>query len=412
MSLIEEQPGGSLSQPVIRTESPQQTRLPNPRNPRYNQTMRIQGTPYRTIWPTSDGVTIIDQRGLPFRFETPTLHSVSEMITAIQEMWLRGAPLIGVAGAYGAVLAARKIAREHKIVDLHTQATFHQELEKLATARPTAVNLRWGIEQQRQVVMLGDSWIVAVEKLSSNAARLADLDVGASTAMGDFGLEVIREIQRKKKDPAEPIRILTHCNAGWLATIDRGTATAPIYAARDAGIPIFIWVDETRPRLQGAKLTAFELGEEGIPHAVISDNSGGHLMQQGLVDLCIVGTDRVAANGDVANKIGTYLKALAAFDNHVPFYVAAPSSSIDWNCASGRDIPIEERAPEEVTEISGLDGLDELKTVRICPKLSNALNHGFDVTPARLVSGLITERGIVGASGAGLRKLFPEKFTC
>jgi len=346
--------------------------------------MKINNTPYRTIWPTADNqaVEIIDQTKLPHIFTTLRLDTMHDAERAIKDMEVRGAPLIGVTGAYGVALAM--------CADV-SDAALEEACSVLLEARPTAVNLRWGVERMRAFL----APLTESERAAAGwqeAARIADEDVEINASIGRNGSKIIRSIYDNKNDV---VNILTHCNAGWLATVDWGTALAPIYTAFNADIPLHVWVDETRPRNQGASLTAWELGQHGVPHTVIADNTGGHLMQHGMVDMVIVGTDRVTARGDVCNKIGTYLKALAAFDNDVPFYVALPSPTIDWTLQDGiKEIPIEERAAEEVTHISGLcdDGL--VRTVQVTPKGSNAANFGFDVTPARLVTGLITERGV------------------
>jgi len=360
--------------------------------------MKIKGTPYRTIWPTADNtaVEIIDQTKLPHIFTTLRLESMRDAERAIKDMQVRGAPLIGVTGAYGVALSMK-----HHASDAALKAT----CDKLLLARPTAVNLRWGIERMRAFLApLPES-----ERASAawqEAARIADEDVAICSSIGEHGRELIHAIHEKKK---ATVNVLTHCNAGWLATVDWGTALAPIYKAFDAGIPLHVWVDETRPRNQGASLTAWELGQHTLPHTVIADNTGGHLMQHGMVDMVIVGTDRVTAHGDVCNKIGTYLKALAAFDNGVPFYVALPTPTIDWTILDGvKEIPIEERAAEEVTHISGLCDDGQVRSVQLTPKGSNATNYGFDVTPARLVTGLITERGVLDANAEAMRALMEK----
>ena len=349
--------------------------------------MKINGTPFCTIWPTSEGaVEIIDQTRLPHEFVTVRLENMRDAEFAIREMQVRGAPLIGVTAAYGVALSM-----QHHASDAALQAS----CELLKKARPTAVNLRWAVE--RMFAFL--SPLPCNERAKAAwqmAARIADEDVEINKAIGQHGLALIRE--RHLRTTAT-VNILTHCNAGWLATVDWGTALAPIYAAYEAGIPMHIWVDETRPRNQGASLTAWELAQHGVPHTVIVDNAGGHLMQHGLVDMVIVGTDRVTATGDVCNKIGTYLKALAAFDNGVPFYVAMPTSTLDWSLQDGiKQIPIEQRSAEEVMYISGLcdDGL--IRRVQLTPTDTPAANYAFDVTPARLVTGLITERGLVATT--------------
>jgi len=353
--------------------------------------MKVNGTPFRTIWPTPDyAVEIIDQTRLPHEFVTLHLENMRDAELAIRSMQVRGAPLIGVTAAYGVALSMR-----HHASDAALTAT----CDMLAKARPTAVNLRWAVERMRTLL----SPLPACERAEAawlEAARIAEQDVAINQAIGRHGLALIRARYQNK---AETVNILTHCNAGWLATVDWGTALAPIYAAFEAGIPLHVWVDETRPRNQGASLTAWELAQHGVPHTVIVDNAGGHLMQHGRVDMVIVGTDRVTATGDVCNKIGTYLKALAAKDNGVPFYVAMPTSTLDWSLRDGVvEIPIEERGEEEVTHLSGLcdDGL--IRRIQITPQGSKAANYGFDVTPARLVSGLITERGLVAANAEAI----------
>ena len=357
--------------------------------------MKINGTPFRTIWPTADNaaVEIIDQTKLPHVFTTLRLNTMRDAERAIRDMQVRGAPLIGVTAAYGVALAMREHASD---------AALAEACSVLLAARPTAVNLRWGVEKMRAVLALLPEQQRA-EAAWQEAARIADEDVAINAAIGKHGGEIIRAIHQKKNST---VNILTHCNAGWLATVDWGTALAPIYAAFDAGIPLHVWVDETRPRNQGASLTAWELGQHGVPHTVIVDNAGGHLMQHGRVDMAIVGCDRVTARGDVCNKIGTYLKALAAHDNGVPFYVALPTPTIDWTLQDGvKEIPIEERAAEEVTHIAGLCGDGQVRTVLLTPQGSRAANYGFDVTPARLVTGLITERGVVKAEAGAMRAL-------
>ncbi|MEM7037452.1 MAG: S-methyl-5-thioribose-1-phosphate isomerase, partial [Bacteroidota bacterium] len=344
---------------------------------------------------------IIDQRYLPHEWREETLRTVEEAGAAIREMHVRGAPLIGVTAAYGLYLAAR---------NLPDTLDFEQRLMETADflngTRPTAVNLRWALEQQMLTLEAGGSKADKTTRLLENADRIADEDVETCRMIGVHGLELIREAAARKT--GKPVNILTHCNAGWLACVDYGTATSPIYQAHDAGIPVHVWVDETRPRNQGARLTAWELNQHGIPHTVIPDNTGGHLMQHGMVDLCIVGSDRTTATGDVANKIGTYLKALAAHDNDIPFYVALPASTIDWRISDGiAEIPIETRSTREVTHIQGLEG-DTIKEVQLTPEGSPAINYGFDVTPARLVTELITERGRCKASERGIAQLFPE----
>jgi methylthioribose-1-phosphate isomerase len=360
--------------------------------------MRIDGRHWRTIWPEPDGgVGVIDQTELPHRFATVRLSSASDAARAIRDMVVRGAPLIGATAAYGMALAMRSDPSD---AGLRAAATL------LAAARPTAVNLHWAVERMRSLLVDGAQTDRAAMAFAE-AAAIAEEDVAINAAIGRHGLALIA--QTAARCPGRRVNILTHCNAGWLATVDWGTATAPIYAAHERGLPVHVFVDETRPRNQGAFLTAFELAQHGVPHTVIVDNAGGHLMQRGEVDLVIVGTDRTTATGDVANKIGTYLKALAAQDNGVPFYVALPSPTIDFSLRDGRDIPIEERAETEVSHIRGRAADGALTTVQLTPDGSPARNIGFDVTPARLVTGLITERGIAPASEAGIARLFPER---
>lgn len=362
--------------------------------------MKINGQPYRTIWLAQDGwrVVVIDQTRLPFRFETVALGSAEQAADAIRGMVVRGAPLIGATAAYGVALAMRADASD---------AALEAALALLGATRPTAVNLHWALARMRRALASLPPE-ARVEAAYAEAAAICDEDVALCRSIGEHGLPLIAEIAARKSAGA-PVNILTHCNAGWLATVDWGTALAPIYLAHDAGIPVHVWVDETRPRNQGAALTAYELGSHGVPHTVIADNAGGHLMQHGQVDMAIVGTDRTTATGDVANKIGTYLKALAAHDNGVPFYVALPSPTIDWSISDGlADIPIEERAAREVTHLSGLADDGEVRSVRVVAPGSGAANPAFDVTPARLVTGLITERGVCAASTAGLAQLFPD----
>ncbi|MDA8231794.1 MAG: S-methyl-5-thioribose-1-phosphate isomerase [Magnetospirillum sp.] len=365
--------------------------------------MKINGTAYRTIWLAADGwgVEIIDQTRLPHEFVTVTLRSLEDAARAIKDMWVRGAPLIGATAAYGMALAARADASDVALRSAY--AVLH-------ATRPTAINLKWALDGM-MAALLPVPVPERVGAAYARAAAIADEDVAINSAIGDHGLRLIERIwaERKAKG-AERINVLTHCNAGWLATVDWGTAIAPIYKAFDAGLPIHVWVDETRPRNQGASLTARELNWHGVPHTVISDNTGGHLMQHGMVDLVIVGTDRTTRNGDVCNKIGTYLKALAAKDNGVPFAVALPSPTIDWTVADGlAEIPIEQRDPAEVTHIAGKAGNGAPATVQLTPDGSPAANYAFDVTPARLVTFLITERGSCPASRDGLAALFPEK---
>lgn len=362
--------------------------------------MNVAGQARRTIWPEVGGpaVSIIDQTRLPHEFAIARLRTLEEAARAIADMQVRGAPLIGVTAAYGIWLA---------LVADASDAALQAAARRLLATRPTAVNLRWAIEAATAAVQ-GLPPAARATAARAFADRLAEEDVAVNRALGRHGLPLIAACAARKK-PGQPVNLLTHCNAGWLATVDLGTATAPIYAAAAAGIAVHVWVDETRPRNQGASLTAWELREQGIPHTVIADNAGGHLMQHGQVDLVIVGTDRTTAAGDVCNKVGTYLKALAAHDNGVPFYAAVPSSSIDWNLRDGvNEIPIEERSPDEVTTITGRLEDGRAATVRLTPAGTPAANPAFDVTPARLVTGLITERGVAPASEAGLRGLFPE----
>ncbi|MGE0853562.1 MAG: S-methyl-5-thioribose-1-phosphate isomerase [Hyphomicrobiaceae bacterium] len=360
--------------------------------------MNIKGKAYRTIWLEPDrwSVGIIDQTRLPHELTFVTLRTLEDAAFAIRSMQVRGAPLIGVTAAYGMCLALRTDASDEAL---------DVAIAHLAKQRPTAVNLRWALEEMRAAVRN----LPRAERVAAayrRAGEMADADVATNRAIGGRGVDLIRAIAAGKK-PGERVNVLTHCNAGWLACVDIGTATAPIYAAHDAGTPLHVWVDETRPRNQGAALTAYELGAHGVPHTIIVDNAGGHLMQQGLVDLCIVGADRVTAGGDAANKIGTYLKALAAKDNGVPFYVAFPHSTIDWTIAEGRDIPIEERGPGEVLKMNGRTKDGRVVEVEIAAPGSPARNDAFDVTPGRLITGLITERGVCAASAEGLRGLYP-----
>jgi methylthioribose-1-phosphate isomerase len=365
--------------------------------------MNIDGKPTRTIRPAADGlaVDIIDQTRLPHALVWARLETLEEAAASIKDMKVRGAPLIGATAAYGMALAIGRDASDVRIDHAY---------QVLYATRPTAVNLRWALDQMRQT--LTPLPVPQRRKAAwMRAAEIADEDVAICSAIGDHGLALVRAAWDKRRAAgAARVNILTHCNAGWLATVDWGTATAPIYKAHDAGIPVHVWVDETRPRNQGASLTARELAWHGVPHTVIVDNAGGHLMQHGMVDLAIVGTDRTTSAGDVANKIGTYLKALAAKDNGVPFYVALPGPTIDWTIADGlRDIPIEQRSAREVTHIAGIDEGGTVRDVRLTPAESGAANYGFDVTPARLVTGLITERGVCVASRAGLLGLYPEQ---
>lgn len=368
--------------------------------------MKVNGQPYRTIWLKPDDekvVQIIDQRNLPHKFEIEDLKTVKQAAAAIRDMHVRGAPLIGATAAFGmylAVLEAPKASEE--VFDQAVEAFANQ----LHETRPTAINLAWALERMKVAIFAAEGFEAKIEIARRTAEAITDEEAEACRMIGEHGVKLIEEISAKKD--GKPVNILTHCNAGWLACVDYGTATAPIYAAHDSGLPVHVWVDETRPRNQGARITAWELGQHGVPHTVIVDNVGGHLMQHDMVDIVIVGTDRTTYTGDVANKIGTYLKALAAKDNSVPFFVALPASTIDWNIRDGFDIPIEQRDPGEVKTISGLhDG--EIVQVLLTPETSPAANYAFDVTPARLVDGLITDRGICPASEEGVLSLFPEK---
>ncbi len=365
--------------------------------------MLVEGKPHRTIWLAEDPgcVQIIDQRALPHAFVVEDLRSLEDAVTAIQEMHVRGAPLIGATAAWGLYLALIELEKQ----DNNTLAQLVAAGSRLKATRPTAVNLAWAID--RVVAKLADGGSISSASARSEAEAIVEEDVEICRMIGVHGLSLIEEVAARK--PGEPVNILTHCNAGWLATVDWGTATSPIYHAHARGIPVHVWVDETRPRNQGASLTAWELGQQGIAHTVIVDNAGGHLMQVGEVDLVIVGSDRTTRNGDVANKIGTYLKALAAKDTGVPFYVALPSPTIDWAISDGyQQIPIEQRAADEVTHIQGSLPQGEVATVRLTPPASRAANPAFDVTQARLVTALITECGICDASESGLSGLFPQ----
>jgi methylthioribose-1-phosphate isomerase len=365
--------------------------------------VKVNGKHYRTIWrdPVEEGVIeLIDQRFLPHQFVIEAIRSAPEMATAIREMHVRGAGLIGAAAGYGVYLA---VCEHQGATDFDMKIAAQAAL--LKSARPTAVNLAWAVDRQLAAIAKGSDPADKVRIARETADQIANEDADFCRRIGEHGLKLIEEIARKKSN--DPINILTHCNAGWLAFVDYGSATAPIYAAHDGGMQLHVWVDETRPRNQGSKLTAWELGQHGVPHTVIADNAGGHLMQQGKVDLVLVGTDRTTRAGDVANKIGTYLKALAAHDNGVPFYVALPSSSFDWQLLDGSEIPIEERHSDEVRNADGWqDG--KITEVRIAPEASAAANYGFDVTPRRLVTGLITERGLCQPNEKSILALFPE----
>ena len=355
--------------------------------------MRIEGKEYRTIWYEENVVKIIDQTKLPHRFIIKELKTVKDAINAIKVMEVRGAPLIGGTAAYGMALAVKENNNPEFI---------KKSSEELIQSRPTAINLKWAVNRMiKKLSGINSNQILDIAL--KEAKEICDEDEKFCESIGINGLKIIEEIYNKKKST---VNILTHCNAGWLATINWGTATSPIYHAHKKGIPLHVWVDETRPRNQGANLTSYELNEEEIPNTIIADNTGGILMQRGEVDMCVVGTDRTLSNGDVCNKIGTYLKALAAHDNNVPFYVALPSSTIDWDIKDSKDIPIEERNSEELSHVEGIDENNEIKKVLIYPNKSKAMNLAFDVTPAKYVTGLITERGISDASSEGLKKLF------
>ena len=357
--------------------------------------MRIEGKEYRTIWHEGNVVKIIDQTKLPHQFIIKDLKSIKDAINAIKIMEVRGAPLIGGTAAYGIVLA---------IQENNNSEFIKKNAENLIQSRPTAINLKWAVDRMMKKLS-GINSDQILDIALKEAKEICDEDEKFCKSIGINGLKIIQEIYNKKKDT---VNILTHCNAGWLATINWGTATSPIYHAHKKGIPVHVWVDETRPRNQGANLTSYELNEEEIPNTIIADNTGGILMQRGDVDICIVGTDRTLSTGDVCNKIGTYLKALAAHDNNVPFYVALPSSTIDWGIKNFKDIPIEERDSEELSHIEGLDENDDLKKILIYPKKSKTLNLAFDVTPAKYITGLITENGICEASNEALKKMFKQ----
>ena len=381
--------------------------------------MKVQGRHFRTIWTEGEGadavLRIIDQTVLPHEFRIIDLHTAADVCRAIREMWVRGAGLIGATAAWGVWLAAREA--EHLSAE-EFSIRMAMSMEALRVIRPTASNLVWALQRQRKV-LAGLSGSAAVEAARAEAQAISDEDAEFCRRIGEHGKRLIEALAAKK--PGQPVNILTHCNAGWLAFVDHGSALSPVYAAFDAGVPVHVWVDETRPRNQGASLTAWELGQHGVPHSLIADNVGGHLMQHGMVDMVITGADRVTRGGDAANKIGTYLKALAAADNDVPFYVALPSSTFDFSLRDGvREIPIEERSADEVRVMTGalIDwqdaegaGLEDSRTasVRICPETTPARNWAFDVTPARLITGLITERGVCAASEAGILQLYPEE---
>ena len=355
--------------------------------------MKINGKSYKTIWFENNIVKIIDQTKLPHQFLIKELKNVKDSINAIKHMEVRGAPLIGATAAYGLVLS---------IIEKNDLSYLKKSSEELINSRPTAINLKWAVDRMmKKLLGVNNSDILKIALDEAKAITIEDENFCKN--IGINGLKIIEDIANKKKDT---VNILTHCNAGWLATIDWGTATSPIYHAHQKGIKVHVWVDETRPRNQGANLTSYELNEEGIQNTVITDNAGGILMQRGQVDMCIVGTDRTLSNGDVCNKIGTYLKALAAKDNNVPFYVALPSSTIDWNIKDHKEIPIEERNSEELSHVEGIDEENKLKKIRIYPQKSKSLNLAFDVTPAKYVTGLITEKGVCEASEKGLKGLF------
>ena len=355
--------------------------------------MRIEGKEYRTIWYENDVVKIINQTKLPHKFAIKELKTVKDAVHAIKTMEVRGAPLIGGTAAYGIALAAQ---------ENHNHEFVKKSAEELTQARPTAINLKWAVDRMMKKLS-GINSDQILDIALKEAKEICDEDVKFCENIGINGLKIIEKIYNKKKST---VNILTHCNAGWLATINWGTATSPIYHAHKKGIPVHVWVDETRPRNQGANLTSYELNEEEIPNTIIADNTGGILMQRGEVDMCVVGTDRTLSNGDVCNKIGTYLKALAAYDNNIPFYVALPSSTIDWEIKDAKNIPIEERNSEELSHVEGIDENNEIKKVLIYPNKSKSLNLAFDVTPAKYVTGLITEKGISEASHSSLKKLF------
>jgi methylthioribose-1-phosphate isomerase len=363
--------------------------------------MKVDGRHFRSIWLEPDGCTVgaIDQRRLPHEFIVARLTNATDAADAIRSMLVRGAPLIGATAAYGMALAMRTDSSD---------AALDQAYKLLIATRPTAINLKWALDEMARLLRPMPPSARA-DAAYARAREIAEEDVAINRDIGRYGLELIKAIAAKKK-PGEPVNVLTHCNAGWLATVDWGTATSPIYQAHDGGLAVHVWVDETRPRNQGASLTAWELGHHGVRHTVIADNTGGHLMQHHMVDLAIVGTDRVTANGDVCNKIGTYLKALAAHDNGVPFYVALPSPTIDFSIDEGvKQIPIEQRSAAEVTDMTGRTADGRIETIRIVPDGSPAANYAFDVTPARLVTGLITERGVLRPERAALASAFPER---
>ncbi len=365
--------------------------------------MNINNKHYRTIWPSldhNDTIMIIDQRQLPYKFVIEPLSTLDDAVTAIKDMHVRGAGLIGATAGFGMHLAA--VSAENGSL----KEALHLAADLLDNSRPTARNLRWAVDRVLHAAKNGTNEKEQKAIVFQTACEIADEDAAFCQSLGKHGVELIKAISKAKN--GETVNILTHCNAGWLAFVDYGSATAPIYAARDAGIDIHVWVDETRPWNQGAKLTAWELQQENIPCTLITDNAGGHLMQKDMVDMVIVGTDRTTHTGDVANKIGTYLKALAAQDNNIPFYVALPSSTFDWNIDKGSDIPIEKRSENEITTISGLNDQGSIETIQLTAPETRALNYSFDITPARLVTGLITERGVIEATKNAIHQLFPE----
>ncbi len=367
--------------------------------------MLIDGKDYRSIWVDENDrsiIRVINQQRLPFFFEMKELHSVEDIYTAIKEMTVRGAPLIGATGAFGIYLATLEINSRTSIREHLSNAARY-----IISCRPTAVNLSWAVNRVMEKLKNISDPVILSETALNSALEICETERENCRKIGEHGVKIIEELSKEKK--GETINILTHCNAGWLASIDYGTATSPIYLAKEMGIPVHVWVDETRPKNQGARITAWELGKQGVPYTLITDNAGGHLMQKGLVDMVLIGSDRTTRKGDVANKIGTYLKALAAFDNKIPFYAAMPSTSFDFNIGDGlAEIPIEEREADEVTTVTGLlEG--EIVAVRICPENARAGNWGFDITPARLITGFITEKGICRAEEEEIRKLLSDK---
>ncbi len=364
--------------------------------------MLVTGKQYHTVWvKDKNTIQIIDQRRLPHEFVIEDLKTVDDIVIAIKDMHVRGAPLIGVTAAFGMYLACLN-APKNDSFDNYIKNSY----EQIKATRPTAIDLLWALEKEMAAIILGKSISEKIENALKVASEIREESIKQCKMIGGYGLKIIKEISEKKK--GNIVNILTHCNAGWLATVDYGTATSPIYAAFEKGIKIHVWVDETRPRNQGL-LTAWELSQQGIPHTIIADNTGGYLMRQGMVDMVIVGSDRTTFNGDVTNKIGTYLKALAAKDNNIPFYVALPSSSIDWKLKDSKEIPIEQRNADEINYVHGIDENGKAAKIRITPKESPAVNYAFDITPSRLVTALITERGVCKPNKAGILTLFPEK---